>query len=109
MELDVTIIDFGAMQEAIQQYEATVKTISGILEAVSAIYKALATANVFTGGAATAVLAAIQQYITIMDQALQNLNKLIDALRHKLETYQAANDAAASIAGGIEQAVWADV
>jgi uncharacterized protein YukE len=109
MELDVTIIDFGAMSEAITQYKQTVDTIAGIIEAVQAVQAALQVGNIFTGGAATAVLEAIKTYINVMNTALDNLNQLIEALTNKLETYEAAHNDAVNIAGSIEQAVWAEV
>ena len=109
MEITVTIVDFGLMSEAIQRYHKTVQMISDIIEAYQAIMKALQAAQVFTGGAASGVIAAIQTYINAMQQALENLNQLIDALQKKLDTYQAADAQAKNIASGVQQAVWSEV
>jgi uncharacterized protein YukE len=105
----VTIVDFGAMAEAVAQYHQKVAAITGILEAVTTVQRSLSAANFFTGGAASSVLAAIQGYIQVMQQALENLNAIIDFLQGKLDAYQAAHNQAVQIAGAIEQAQWADV
>lgn len=109
MDINVTIVDFGMMSEAIQRYQNTVKTIQGIIEAYQAIMKALQVAQVFTGGAASTVLAAVQQYINVMNDALANLNEIIQALQTKLDNYQAAHQEATNIASSIQQATWASV
>ena len=109
MEITVTIVDFGLMSEAIQRYQKTVQMIQACIEAYQAIIKALQAAQVFTGGAATAMLTTIQTYVNAMQQALDNLNELINVLQQKLENYQQADTQAKNIASGAQQAVWQEV
>ena len=108
-ESGVTIVDFNAMSEAINGYRQNVSNINTILTALQAVQKALAVGNVFTGGAATTVLEAINTYIGVLNKATESLNGLIQVLQSKLESYQQADQQAQSIAASIEQAQWADV
>lgn len=107
--INVTIVDFGSMSSAIDRYHKTVDKIDQIIQAYRAIMKGLQAAQVFTGAAASAVIAAIDQYIQVLEQAKQNLNELIDALQKKLDTYEQAHSQATNIANSIQQAVWAEV
>ena len=105
----VTVIDFNEMQSAIQAYRQKSQQIMQIIEAVEKILSALQMANVFSGGAASSVIAAFKQYKQVLQLAKANLDKLIDLLEGKLTNYQNAHTQANSIAGSIQQAQWNDV
>lgn len=108
-ESGTTIVDFQAMAEAISGYKQKVNSITEIMQALQAISKALQAANIFTGGAATAFIQAIEQTVTAMNAAIQSLNAIINMLQGKLDSYQAADKQAQSIAAGIEKAQWSEV
>ena len=109
MEITVTIVDFGLMQSAIDGYKKVSQQIQAIIDAYQAILKALQVAQVFTGGAASTMIATINTYVQAMNQAKQNLDELVNVLSTKLENYQAADKQAQSIASGAQQAVWQEV
>ena len=106
-----TVVDFEAMAAAIAAYQEKVKHIESITQSLSAIATALGVANVFSGGAASTFLTAVASTIKAMNEAMVALNAIIQGLQGKLDTYQAADKAAASIANGIqiEKAQWSDV
>lgn len=104
-----TIVDFQAMAEAISSYTQKVNSITNIMQALQAISKALSAANIFTGGAATAFIASINSTVAALEGAITSLNAIISMLQGKLDAYQAADKAAASIADAIEQAQWSEV
>ena len=108
-ESGVTIVDFGAMSEAINQYKQKVSTLTSIVEALQAIQTALQVANVFTGGAAEAIVQAIKNYISTTNKAIENLNQVIQQLQNKLETYQKAHQDAVNLASNVEVAQWSEV
>ncbi len=109
MEITVTIVDFGLMQQAIDGYKKVSSEIQAIIDAYQLILKALQVAQVFTGGAASATIAAIQALVNAMNEAKANLDELVNALSQKLENYQAADTQAQQIAGNAQQAVWQTV
>lgn len=109
MEITVTIVDFGLMSDALARYRKISQDIQGIIDVYQAIMKALQAAQVFTGGAASGVIAAINTYIQVMNRAKANLDQLVDALQKKLDTYQAADTQAKNISSGVQQAVWQEV
>lgn len=104
-----TIVDFQAMTEAISSYKQKVTSITDITQALQAISKALSAANIFTGGAATAFIQSIETTIQAMNGSITSLNGIIQMLQGKLDAYQAADKAAASIADSIEKAQWTEV
>ena len=105
----VTIVDFQSMAEAINSYRQKISAITNIVQSLQTTQAALAAGNVFTGGAATAVLEAINTYITVMNKAIENLDIIVGVLQGKLESYQQAHQQAMSIASSIEQVQGADV
>ena len=109
MEITVTIVDFGLMSQAIEGYQRVSKNIQTIIDAYQAILKVLQAAQVFTGGAASSVIAAVQAYIEAMNQAKANLDELVKVLSQKLENYKAADQQAQSIASGVQTAQWQSV
>lgn len=106
-----TIVDFEAMSSAIASYQEKVKHIESIIQSLEAIAAALGVANVFSGGAASTFLTAVASTIKAMHEAMNALNAIIQGLQGKLDSYQAADKAAASIANAIkiEAPVWSDV
>jgi len=106
---DITIVDFQAMTEAISSYTTKVTHITNIMNSLSAISKALAVGNIFTGGAATSFIAAIETTVETMNEAISALNLLIQMLQGKLDAYTAADKAASMAANAIEKAQWTEV
>ena len=109
MEITVTIVDFGLMQQAIEGYKKVSNNIQAIIDVYQAILSALRVAQVFTGGAATSMIETIQTMVKAMDDAKANLDQLVATLSQKLENYQAADAQAQQIASGAQQAVWQTV
>lgn len=109
MEISVTIVDFGLMEQAIAAYKKASSDIQAIIDAYQLILKALQVAQVFTGGAASAEIAAIQVLVNAMNEAKANLDELVNVLSQKLENYRAADAQAQQIASGAQQAVWQTV
>lgn len=108
-ESGVTIVDFGAMSEAISQYKQKVSTLQSIVSALQAVQTALQVANVFSGGAAEAIIQAIKNYISTTNKAIENLNQVIQQLQTKLESYQQAHQEAVNLASSLEAAQWSEV
>ena len=108
-ESGVTIVDFNAMSEAISQYKTKVSSLQNIVSALQGIQTALQVANVFTGGAAEAIIQAIKNYISTTNKAIENLNQVIQQLQSKLEAYQQAHQEALNIANTVETAQWSEV
>lgn len=108
-ENETTIVDFAAMAEAIGGYKQKVTGIQGIMQAMQSIQAALSAANIFTGGAATSMIATIGTYIKALDGAIGSLNGVVKLLEDKMEKYEAADKAAEAVANGIEQAQWSEV
>lgn len=108
---NTTVVDFEAMASAIASYQEKVKHIQAIIQSLEGIATALGVANVFSGGAASTFLTAVASTISAMNEAMNALNAIIQGLQGKLDTYQAADKAAASIASAvkIEAPVWSDV
>lgn len=109
MEITVTIVDFGLMEQAIAGYKKVSNDIQTIIDAYQLILKALQVAQVFTGGAASTTIATIQTLVNALNEAKANLDELVNTLSQKLENYQAADSQAQQIASGAQQAVWQTV
>lgn len=108
-ENETTIVDFAAMSEAISNYKQKVTSIQGIMQAMQTIQTALSAANIFTGGAATSMIATIGSYIKALEGAMGSLNGVVKLLEDKMQKYEAADKAAEGIANNIEQAQWSEV
>lgn len=108
-ENETTIVDFAAMSEAIGSYKQKVTSIQGIMQAMQGIQTALQAANIFTGGAASSMIATIGTYIKALEGATTSLNGVVKLLEDKMQKYEQADKAATDIANNIETAQWSEV
>lgn len=106
---ETTIVDFAAMGEAISNYKQKVTAIQGIMQAMQGIQTALQAANIFTGGAASSMIATIGSYIKALEGAMGSLNGVVKLLEDKMQKYDAADKAASEIANNVETAQWSEV
>ena len=104
-----TIVDFQAMSEAISSFKTGVNNMNTIVTALRAAAKALTAANVFSGGAASAFIAALESEATATEAASTSLDAIVNMLSQKLETYKTKNQEAQAIAENIQQAQWSEV
>ena len=105
-ENGVTVVDFAAMSEAISGYKQKVNGIQSIMQAMQAIQAALSAANIFTGGAASSMIATIGAYVKALEGA--SLSGVVKLLEDKLAKYQEADKKAAAVAESIETAQWSE-
>ena len=108
-ENETTIVDFAAMGEAIGNYKQKVTDIQGIMQAMQGIQTALAVASIFSGGAASTMIATIGTYTKALEGAMGSLNGVVKLLEDKMAKYEQADKAAAAVADNIEQAQWSEV
>ncbi len=107
-ENGVTVVDFAAMSEAISGYKQKVNGIQSIMQAMQAIQAALSAANIFTGGAASSMIATIGAYVKALEGAMTSLSGVVKLLEDKLAKYQEADKKAAAVAESIETAQWSE-
>ncbi len=108
-ENGVTVVDFAAMSEAVNTYKQKTTAIQNIMQALKTVQTALSAANIFTGGAASSMIAAIGSYITALEGATTSLNGLVKLLEDKMTKYQQANKQAEAVANAIEAPQWSEV
>ena len=78
-------------------------------QAMQGIQTALSVANIFSGGAASSMIATIGTYIKALEGAMGSLNGVVKLLEDKMAKYEQADKAAAAVAENIEQAQWSEV
>ncbi len=108
-ENGVTIVDFAAMSEAVNGYKQKTNTLQTIMQALQGVQAALSAANIFTGGAASSMIATIGAYIKAIEAAINSLNSVVKLLEDKLTKYQEADKKAAAVAESIELPSWSEV
>lgn len=108
-ENETTIVDFAAMGEAINSYKQKVTSVTSIMQAMQGIQTALSVANIFSGGAATTMIATIGAYVKALEGAIGSLNGVVKMLEDKMQKYEEADKAAAAVADAVEAPQWSEV